>query len=81
MKTMERNAFDYLYQSKKDQAIPNGISHEYEEGVMKGIVDMAYMASIITTEEMKEYYTEITDIYSPIKRVNALLGEDYKKAE
>ena len=81
MKTMERNAFEYLYQSKKDQAIPEGICHEYEEGVMKGIVDMAYLANIITTEEMKAYYTEITEIYSPIKRLNAILGEDYKKAE
>jgi hypothetical protein len=81
MKTMERNAFEYLYQSKKDQAIPEGICHEYEEGVMKGIVDMAHMAGIITIDELKEFYTEISEIYSPIKRVNAILGEDYKKAE
>lgn len=80
MKTMERNAFEYLYQSKKEQADPEGICHEYEEGVIKGIVDMAHMAGIITIDELKEFYTEISDIYNPIKRLK-MLQENYEKVE
>lgn len=79
-KTVERKAFEYLYQSKKNQANPDGLSHEYEEGIMKGITDMAFLAGVITDEELSQCYKEISEIYCPIKRLNKAM-EEFKKAE
>lgn len=71
-KTKERNAFEFLYNSRKEVANPNGLNHWYEEGFLKGIVDMAFMAGIITNEELSKYYDEVSDIYCPIKRLDQL---------
>lgn len=79
-KTVERKAFEYLFQSRKNQANPNGISHEYEEGMMKGIVDLAFLADIITHDELKECYSEISEIYCRLKRLEHI-QEELKKVE
>lgn len=72
---MERKAFDYLYESRTEMAKENQISPEYEEGVLKGIVDMAFMAGIISDDEMSKYYKEIFNLFwnKEDKQVNELL--------
>lgn len=62
-KTMERNAFEYLYESRTEMAKENQISPEYEEGVLKGIVDMAFMAGIITNDEVSKCYKDIFNLF------------------
>ena len=66
---MERNAFEYLYSLKKEQANPNGVNADFEQGVLKGIVEMAFFAGIITDEEMATYYGEIYSIYSIVNKL------------
>ena len=69
---MERNAFEYLYSTRMERANPKGVNALHEQGVLKGIVDMAYYANIITTEEMSQYYNEIMEVYSIINRLEFL---------
>lgn len=72
---MERKAFDYLYESRTEMAKENQISPEYEEGVLKGIVDMAFMAGIISDDEMSKYYKDIFNLFwnKEDKQVDELL--------
>lgn len=72
---MERKAFDYLYESRTEMAKENQIVPEYEEGVLKGIVDMAFMAGIISDDEMSKYYKEIFNLFwnKEYKQVDELL--------
>lgn len=71
-------AFEQTYELEKKYAEPNSITREYDRGVMKGIVKMAFLSRIITQEEMKAYLEEIKDIYS--KNTSSQL-EGMKKAE
>ncbi len=75
-----RDAFEFLYERRKEEANPNGINHEYEHGILKGIIDLAHMADIITTDELSKCYDEIAEIYSPIKRLEHTMKK-YSKAE
>lgn len=77
-KETARMAFEQTYELEKKYAEPNSITREYDRGVMKGIVKMAFLSRIITNEEMKAYYKEIKDIYS--KNTSSQL-EGMKKAE
>ena len=75
-KEIARMAFEQTYELEKRYAEPNSVTSEYDRGVMKGIVRMAFLSKIITREEMKAYYEEIREIYSI--RFNQ---EKLKKAE
>lgn len=77
-KETARMAFEQTYELEKKYAEPNSITREYDRGVMKGIVKMAFLSRIITNEEMKAYLEEIKDIYS--KNTSSQL-EGMKKAE
>lgn len=77
-KETARMAFEQTYELEKKYAEPNSITREYDRGVMKGIVKMAFLSRIITQEEMKAYLEEIKDIYSK-NRSSQLEG--MKKAE
>lgn len=77
-KETARMAFEQTYELEKKYAEPNSITREYDRGVMKGIVKMAFLSRIITQEEMKAYLEEIKDIYS--KNTSSQL-EGMKKAE
>lgn len=77
-KETARMAFEQTYELEKKYAEPNSITREYDRGVMKGIVKMAFLSRIITQEEMKAYLEEIKDIYSKNKSSQL---EGMKKAE
>lgn len=68
--TKEKKAFEYLFQLELEKGNPDGINPDYEEGILKGIVDMAYFAEIITSEELAQYYKEISKKYSVVKRLS-----------
>lgn len=68
-KTLGRRSFEYLYHLEMDRGNPDGINPDYEEGLIKGIVDLAFFAEIITYEEFAQYYKEISRKYSISKRL------------
>ncbi len=78
-KETARMAFEQTYELEKKYAKPNGITREYDRGVMKGIVKMAFLSRIITQEEMKAYLEEIKEIYARNKSCH--YQEEMKKAE
>ena len=79
-KETARMAFEQTYNIEKKYAEPNSITSEYDRGVMKGIVRMAFLSKIITSEEMKAYSDEIKEIFYPNKSYKDL-KEELKKAE
>lgn len=65
----ERKTFEFMFETRMNRALPDGICADKEEGELKGIVDMAFMVDIITMEEMKAYYKEIHAMYDPLKKL------------